>query len=83
MLTPEDTTNLINAFQEVFPTKEELEAFREEMRQGFSDFQVSVDTYAKKADDYFQEMVMFSHKIERHEKWIQQLAEKMGVKLEY
>jgi uncharacterized coiled-coil DUF342 family protein len=83
MFTPEDTTNLIKAFQEVFPTKEELDAFREEMRQEFSDLQTSVDTYAKRADEYFQEMVMLSHKINRHEKWIQTLAEKLGVKLEY
>ena len=83
MFTPEDTTNLIKAFQEVFPTKEELEAFREEMRQEFSDLQTSVDAYAKRADEYFQEMVMLSHKVDRHEKWIQQLAEKLGVKLEY
>lgn len=43
----------------------------------------SIDTYAKKADTYFQEMVMLSHKVDRHEKWIQQLAEKLGVNLEY
>ncbi len=83
MFTPEDTTNLIKAFQEVFPTKEELDAFREEMRQEFSDLQTSVDAYAKRADEYFQEMVMLSHKVNRHEKWIQTLAEKLGVKLEY
>lgn len=83
MLTIEDVQKLIEAFREVFPTKEEFEAFREEMRQDFSDLQTSVDAYAKKADDYFQEMVMLSHKVDRHEKWIQQLAEKLGVKLEY
>jgi len=35
-----------------------------------------VDTYAKKADTYFQEMVTLAHKVDRHEKWIQQIAEK-------
>ncbi len=43
----------------------------------------SVDTYAKKADTYFQEMVMLSHKVDRHEKWLRQVADKLGVKLEY
>lgn len=42
-----------------------------------------LDTYAKKADTYFQEMVVLTHKVDRHEKWIQQLAGKLGVKLEY
>jgi uncharacterized coiled-coil DUF342 family protein len=42
-----------------------------------------VDAYAKKADAYFQEMVALSHKVDRHEKWLLQLAEKLGVKLEY
>jgi len=43
----------------------------------------AVDAYAKKADEYFQEMVMFSYQLKRHEKWIQQIAEKLGIKLEY
>ena len=43
----------------------------------------AVDAYAKKADTYFQEMVMLSHKVDRHEKWFHLFAEKLGVKLEY
>ena len=43
----------------------------------------AVDAYAKKADAYFQEMVALSHKVDRHEKWLLQIADKMGVKLEY
>ncbi len=43
----------------------------------------AVDAYAKKADDFFQEMVMLSHKVDRHEKWIQQIAEKLDIKLNY
>ena len=38
---------------------------------------------AKKADTYFQEMLMLSKKVERQERWIQIIAEKVGVKLEY
>lgn len=69
--------------KEIFSTKGDLENFRDEMRVNFSDLLKSVDSYAKKADTYFQEMVMLSHKVDRHEKWIQQLAERLGVKLEY
>ena len=55
----------------------------DEMKKNFVNLQTSVDAYAKKADTYFQEMVALSRKVDRHEKWIQQIAEKLGIKLEY
>jgi len=85
MLDDKDIQKLI----EVFPTKEEsvskkeFESFQEEVRGSFSDLYSAVDAYAKKADAYFQEMVMLAHKVDRHEKWFQQIAEKLGIKLEY
>ncbi len=48
-----------------------------------NELMTAIDAYAKKADTYFQEMVMLSHKVERHEKWFQQIADKLGIKLEY
>ncbi len=83
MLTGEDIQKIIEANREVFPSKEDLESFKDEMKQSFSDLQTSVDAYAKKADTYFQEMVMLAHKVDRHEKWLLQLAQKLGIKLEY
>lgn len=83
MLADEDIQKIIEANREVFPTKEDFEEFREEMRKSFSDLQTSVDTYAKKADTYFQEMVALTAKVDRHEKWIKQIADKLGIKLEY
>lgn len=53
-----------------------------ELEEMFYDLQGAVDSYAKRADTYFQEMVMLSHQINRHEKWIRKIAEKVGVKLE-
>ena len=55
----------------------------DEMKADFNNLQSAVDAYAKKADAYFQEMVMLSHKVDRHEKWFHQIAEKLGIKLEY
>jgi len=52
-------------------------------KSDFNDLQTSVDAYAKKADGYFQEMLMLAHKVDRHEKWLLQIAEKLGLKLEY
>ncbi|MFH1366429.1 MAG: hypothetical protein ABIH38_00375 [Patescibacteria group bacterium] len=83
MLNEEDIKKIIEANKEVFPGKEDFESFKDEIKQSFSDLQTSVDAYAKKADTYFQEMVMLSHKVNRLEKWIQEIAEKVGIKLEY
>jgi len=52
-------------------------------KEDVSNLMNAVDAYAQKADTYFQEMVALSHKVDRHEKWLLQLAEKLGVKLEY
>ena len=79
MLTIEDIQNLIKAEKEVFTTKEDFE----EIKQMFSNLQTSVDVYAKKADGYFQEMLMLAHRMDRHEKWIKQIADKLGIQLEY
>jgi len=33
------------------------------------------------ADTYFQEMLMLSKKVDRMERWIMEIAEKVGIKL--
>ena len=70
---------------DIFATKEDLKKSVANLstKEDFNNLLNAVDAYAKKADTYFQEMVALSHKIDRHEKWIQQLADKLGVKLEY
>jgi len=54
-----------------------------DLKKDFNNLQVAIDGYAVKADTYFQEMVALSHKVDRHEKWLLQLADKLGVKLQY
>ena len=83
MLDDSDIQKLIKAQEEVFITKLDFENFREEYKKDFSELLTSVDAYAHKADGYFQEMVMLTHKVDRHEKWLQQIAEKLGIKLEH
>ena len=82
MLTNEDIKKIIEANREVFPAKEDFENFKDEIKHSFADLQTSVDAYAKKADAYFQEMVMLAHKVDRLEKWIHRIADKVGIKLE-
>ena len=80
MLDDKDVQKLI----EVFATREEIVTKKdfEELKEAFGSLQSSVDAYAKKADAYFQEMVMLARKVDRLEKWIHQIAEKVGIKLE-
>jgi hypothetical protein len=55
----------------------------EELTEHFSSLQSSVDGYAKRADAYFQEMTVLSTKVERHERWLHQVADKLGLKFEH
>jgi hypothetical protein len=61
MLTNEDVQKIIEAQREVFATKEDFMIFKDEYRKDFSDLLTAVDAYAKKADAYFQEMLMLAH----------------------
>ncbi len=85
MLDDKDIKKLIEVFpiKEEIVSKEEFENFRGEIRKEFSNLHTAIDAYAKKSDTYFQEMLMLARKVDRHEKWIKQIAEKLGVKLEH
>lgn len=54
-----------------------------EIKVNFNNLADAIDAYAHKADAYFQEMVALTHKVDRHEKWLQEIAEKLGIKLKY
>lgn len=84
MLADKDIQKLINVFatREEVATKQDLDEFKDEMREDFSKLQTAVDKYAQKADKYFQEMAALSNKIDRPEKQIQLVAAKAGIKLE-
>jgi len=71
----EDFTELIKYLDEKFTR---IDQGFDEMKKDFVNLQTSVDAYAKKADTYFQEMVMLAHKGDRHEKWIRQITENSG-----
>lgn len=83
MLDNTDIIKIIEAQREVFATKEDFVVFQEEMRKNFSTMVTSVDSYAKKADTYFQEMAVLGYQVTRHERWLKQIAERLELKLEY
>lgn len=81
MLDDKDVQKMI----EVFVTREEFNEAVSNLatKKDINKILTAVDEYAKKVDAYAQEMTMLAHKVDRHEKWILQIAEKLGVKLEY
>lgn len=75
-----DFTELISYLDEKFTKVDGRFAI---MEKRFDELQTAVDAYANRADTYFQEMVMLAHKVDKHEKWLQQIADKLGIKLEH
>lgn len=69
--------------REIIRIEKEMEVGFDNLRSNFNQLQEAVDGYAKKADTYFQEMLMLSHKVDRLEKWIFEIAEKTGVRLKH
>lgn len=69
--------------RELFRIEKKMDIGFESQKKEFNKLQSSVDAYAKKADTYFQEMLMLARKVDRLEKWILQIAEKTGVSLKY
>ncbi|MCX6743656.1 MAG: hypothetical protein NT116_05510 [Candidatus Parcubacteria bacterium] len=80
--TKDDISNISRFILDV---KDEAAIIKEEMakKEDFVQLQTSVDNYAKKANDYFQEMAALNNKINRHENWIQQIANQLKINLEY
>jgi hypothetical protein len=72
MLEERDIERLIQAFEPIFATKEDLRSAVDDLGAKIDGLLNSVDAYGHKADTYtyFQEMVMLSHKVDRHERWI-------------
>lgn len=75
MLTSQDIIKLIEAEKSVFSTKEDIQS----LRHDFSVLGSSVDGYAKRADTYFSEMVVLTHRVARMEEWIRSVATKIGI----
>lgn len=78
----EDFSELIEYLDEKF-TRIENQLETKAEKADVDKLSAAVDEYAKKADAYFQEMLMLAQKVDRHEKWLHQVAEKLGIKLEY
>ena len=82
MLTNEDINKIIS----VVATKEDIVDIKKDMsglRESVQALIISVDGLTKSIDDLKIEYIAITNKIQRHEKWIQKIAEKIGVELDY
>ena len=86
LATKEDLENSTTKILSLVATKEEFT----ELKKGVTGLQeavqsliTSVDKLVKVVDDLRTEYVSITSQMGRHEKWIQQLADKLGIKLEY
>lgn len=91
MLTDEDIKKLSKVFAtrdellKIFGTREEFSDLKSEvveLRTAVHSLVDSVDKMSKSMEDLKLEYNAVMSKLSRHEKWIQQIAEKTGVKLE-
>ena len=67
-----------------------IESFRTDVEKGFEfvrqdqkELRGAIAELAGDLRDYHQELVMLARKVDRLERWIQQVAQDAGVKLEY
>lgn len=76
-----------------FATKQDLMVIKEDIkdikndvggiRESIQSLILSVDKFVKTTEDLSQEAVSATLRMERQEKWIHQIAEKIGVQLKY
>jgi hypothetical protein len=75
-------TKILESLSEVFVTKTDFEDFKEEYREEFSKVLNPIDKKIGQEVDEKQEQTMLTGKVQRHEKWIGQIAKKVDLKLE-
>ncbi len=82
LATKEDFAKLV--------TLEEFDQFKTETKQDFNNLRetiqaltISVDKLVKAINDLRQEFIAITARVDRHERWLHQIAEKLGMKLEY
>jgi len=82
LATKEDLAKIVT-LEEFDQFKDEIKQDLDALRESIQALTVSVDKLAKAVEDMHQEYVAITSKVDRHEKWFHQIAEKLGIKLEY
>lgn len=71
----------IEKLQAFFATKDDLRAVRDDLDSKMNDILTAIDAYSVKAETCIQETVFMGHQLNRHERWIEELAAKVGHEL--
>lgn len=82
MLTDEDIAKITS----IVATKEDVEDIKKDingLRESVQALAISVDKLVKAVDNLKTEYISMKNQVSRHEKWFQQVADKIGIKLEY
>jgi len=82
MLTSDDVQKLM----QFLATKQDIQLVRDDvsaLRESTQGLITAVDKLAGAIENLRLEYAAISSQLDRHEKWIKQIAEKAGVKLEY
>jgi uncharacterized coiled-coil DUF342 family protein len=82
LVTKEDLAKIVT-LEEFGQFRTEIKQDLDALRESIQALTISVDKLAKAVDDMHQEYLAITSKVDRHEKWIQQIAEKLGIKLEF
>lgn len=80
MLTDQDIQKIIS----VVATKEDIQDLKEDvagLRESVQALTISVDRLVKAVETYHQEYLALTQKVDRLEKWVTEIAEKVGVEL--
>ncbi|MBU1091947.1 hypothetical protein KKA27_03760 [Patescibacteria group bacterium] len=84
--TKKDLDTFKSELIEIFPTREEFEEIKDgldSLREILQGLAVNVDKFIGITADLKQEYAMMNTQTDRHEKWIKQIADKVGVQLKY
>jgi len=84
MLDNNDIQKLVEVFatREEAVTKLDFDEFKNEYKKEFNKFLTKLDEKTGKEADKIQEETMLKNKVDRHDRWINKIANKVDVKLE-
>ena len=83
-LTKKDFSNAEDRMLKIFATKQDVKELRKDinsLRESVQALVVAVDSLAKSISDLSLEYAAISIQLSRHDRWIKQIAEKVGLHL--
>jgi chromosome segregation ATPase len=86
MITDQDINNLIVKLSAVLATKQDIKELDQritKLENSVNSLTTAVDNLTSSVNKLTGEYQIINHRIDKHEKWIQMMAKKLGIDLEY